>query len=399
MEAIDFSKHNPALDGVRGLAILLVLIWHLCGFAVLPGGRHLDTLPLLRIGWSGVDLFFVLSGFLLGGILIDQKEVAGFGLIFYARRFFRIIPLYVVVLGAFFLIQYLDPIALRWGLHDKYGDLPVTSYLTFSQNIFIPIQNTFGANFIAPTWSLAIEEQFYLLAPALIWCVPRRFLLAVLLVGILICVAFRCAVYHWFSGSYFFATYTLLPCRADALLIGVLCAWTCRNAPWVVRENWFSFLFGALAVGWVSLSIFSGFQNKFMILFGMTLLAAFYGALLLALSSFSWPRLGRVFSFSLLRQIGKISYGIYLLNFAFFGAVFGIVLNRPPVINDDFSLALSLSAVAATLLVTYASFYLFELPMQKFGKRLFQVPSLAHRRVVIPVADGLEGGHRTQEVV
>src|SRR5579884_2472587 len=105
------SKHLPQLDGVRGIAILLVVACHYLWFPRVSALRQLPLMRAANLGWTGVDLFFVLSGFLLGGILIDQKGSAGYFRRFYLRRAARILPLYY----SWLLIS---PLLPEWGRPD-----------------------------------------------------------------------------------------------------------------------------------------------------------------------------------------------------------------------------------------------------------------------------------------
>src|SRR5580704_17224190 len=105
---LELTRRIPELDGLRGIAILLVLMFHYCQNILNPQvgfvPRFLDA--ALRLSWSGVDLFFVLSGFLIGGILIDARESSNYFRVFYMRRFFRIVPVYAVFLIVFSILAY-----------------------------------------------------------------------------------------------------------------------------------------------------------------------------------------------------------------------------------------------------------------------------------------------------
>lgn len=105
-ESLDFSRRIPELDGLRGLAILLVLFYHYIESSpVLPGFLSVAG----RLTWSGVDLFFVLSGFLIGGILLNARESPNYFKAFYVRRAYRILPIYAATLAAFWLIRAFEP--------------------------------------------------------------------------------------------------------------------------------------------------------------------------------------------------------------------------------------------------------------------------------------------------
>src|ERR671932_2191553 len=209
----------PELDGLRGVAILMVVAY------------HYDLAPFL----SGVDLFFVLSGFLLGGILLDKQEAPNYFKAFYARRFCRILPLYFVCLLVFLILL---PLTLGWlgeGPHYfEYSEiplgapLPLWSYFTFTHNFAAAQQGGWGTIWLTHTWSLAVEEQFYLFLPFFMRFFSRE-KLPYLLVGLIFSAPLLRAFFYAFHPYGDLAFYVLMPCRADALLLGVLCAYLIRN--------------------------------------------------------------------------------------------------------------------------------------------------------------------------
>lgn len=166
------KTHIPELDGIRGVAISLVLAFHFFHepAVVTPGGLAWHVLAPFRIGWTGVDLFFVLSGFLIGRILLDARGASNYFRTFYTRRFDRILPLYAVIVCVCYLqivlLEHRFAPRLSWMLQ---GRLPWFSYLFFVQNFWMAARNTLGTWGLGGTWSLAIEEQFYLTLPLLIW--------------------------------------------------------------------------------------------------------------------------------------------------------------------------------------------------------------------------------------
>ena len=204
----------PELDGLRGVAILMVVAY------------HYDLAPFL----SGVDLFFVLSGFLLGGILLDKQEASNYFKAFYARRFCRILPLYFVCLLVFLILL---PLTLGWLFGDPFemllGDpLPIWTYFTFTHNFAMAQLGGWGTLWLGHTWSLAVEEQFYLFLPFFIRSFSRE-KLPYLLVGLILSAPLLRAFLYEFHPHGDLAFYVLMPCRADALLLGVLCAYVIRN--------------------------------------------------------------------------------------------------------------------------------------------------------------------------
>src|SRR5271156_3076565 len=135
----------PELDGLRGIAILLVLAYH---YVSIPSGvapTHLYQ-RLFAIGWSGVDLFFVLSGFLIGGILLDVRESPNYFKSFYGRRFYRIVPLYYVWVAIYFIVTSFRPSPETW------RSVPI--YALFLQNSVKINHAILGTAWLGALWSL-----------------------------------------------------------------------------------------------------------------------------------------------------------------------------------------------------------------------------------------------------
>lgn len=231
MENLKDTGHIPELDGIRGVAIAMVLLFHYfyVPAAVTPGGLAEHVLRPLRVGWTGVDLFFVLSGFLIGGILLDERQSSSYFKTFYARRFYRIVPLYAVVLCACYLfallVEHDHAPQFSWMFLIR---LPWLPYVFFAQNFWMASRNTLGMPGLGATWSLAVEEQFYLTLPLIVWLFgPRR--LRHILVGMIIgAPILRTILCFAWSGKYMLP-FMLMPCRADSLLLGVLAAIVMRT--------------------------------------------------------------------------------------------------------------------------------------------------------------------------
>ncbi len=150
---IEYKKgHVNALDGLRGIAIILVLFFHCSRFEFLP------VRAISAFGWTGVDLFFVLSGFLITGILIDTKGKEGFYKNFFMKRVLRIFPLYYLTLCIFFIPSFFFHFELT-----EYYITHQIYFWTYTQNLLFAFDGwPENARFLNHFWSLAIEEQFYI---------------------------------------------------------------------------------------------------------------------------------------------------------------------------------------------------------------------------------------------
>ncbi|MGC2198376.1 MAG: acyltransferase [Terriglobales bacterium] len=383
------SRRIPELDGIRGLAILLVVIWHYLSVPLAqssyPGLHFLGHATILT--WSGVDLFFVLSGFLIGGILIDARDSATYFSTFYIRRAFRILPLYIVACCAYFPLSAWVSHAFHGG---QLGAMPWISYATFTQNFWL--RNDRWHVFLAQTWSLAIEEQFYLTLPLLIWFVPAKQLWKVALVGVFAVLAFRSFVYLHFYPQGQTAAYVLLPCRADGLLLGVLAAIAVRNQAALdfirAQRHWLYSVAGLLFLALMVCTIKGwGVMGRVMSTIGYTGLAVFYLALLLFTIT-SNGILKRVFSWACLRWLGTIAYGLYLIHVPALDFVFHLFGRRVPTIARALDLVPLTIALGASLLLAYLSWTLFESRLVKIGHRFTYEAPPAFRRSPLPSAPG-----------
>jgi peptidoglycan/LPS O-acetylase OafA/YrhL len=349
----------------------MVLVWH---YFTVPLSKSSSPFLLFLSGvtlqsWSGVDLFFVLSGFLIGGILIDAKGSEHYFRTFYVRRAFRILPIYVVACFAYFPVS-------RWAVYAFHGAtkaaMPWYVYATFTQNFWLASGRWHV--WLAPTWSLAIEEQFYLTLPLLIWMVPEKHLWKVVAAGVIAVLEFRSIAYlHFYPHWSEVAFYVLSPFRADGLLMGVLAAILVRNPARLafLRERRRPFIVAGAALaatqawftwkGW-------GVMSAAMSTVGYTALGAFYLVLLLmTITSSGW--LKWVFSWRVLRWLGTIAYGLYLIHVPALDSSFRFFEHRAPTLGQPLDLFALAIALAVSLLLAHLSWTLFESPLVKYGHR------------------------------
>jgi peptidoglycan/LPS O-acetylase OafA/YrhL len=356
-------EHVPALDGIRGIAILLVLAIHSAQIANRGGVESSWAHAVVRaaeFGWMGVDLFFVLSGFLITGILLDSQGHQHYFRNFYARRTLRIFPLYFAVILLRFVLPWpmlptIDP-AGRWS---------AALYLSNVWQVFAPIAQRRDP-VLGVTWSLAVEEQFYLLWPLVVWMMPRRFVVPTCAAMAALAWGCRWACYH--VGVDPWAAYVLTPCRLDALAAGAVVAALVRShgakrlLP-TARTAAIATGLGFAALLWCQ----DGESSRPMALVGHPLLAVLFGALIVfALAGRKVPRLAAA---GWLRSMGKYSYGIYLFHSPI------IRLGIGPLIPAGWSrLTSAIVILSLGLLATYGlawlSWRLFEEPILRL-KRFF----------------------------
>jgi len=350
------------LDGLRGIAILLVIIWHYCAVQIEPeSSAALGFLSrLLSITWSGVDLFFVLSGFLIVGILVDAKGSPTYFRTFYIRRVCRIFPLYYLMVGLFVLLPRLGLFTNEW-LFAR--DLPLLSYLTLTQNFFMH-NGGFGSNWLGVTWSLAIEEQFYLMIPVMIWWLGRRQLILFFVLSIVLAPLLR----HHFGnlGAYVFP-FT----RADSILLGGLIALAMRSeGSWsIIRKNSRSlvFLLGILAAGIGYLMLkFAGVGDMYL----HFVLSLFCGTLLVLSLTLKDTFLNTLLRNRILVWFGLRSYGIYLFHQPVNSVVHQLINGSPvPSLAGFSGVVANLVALAVVAILCEISFRYFESVFLRFGSR------------------------------
>jgi peptidoglycan/LPS O-acetylase OafA/YrhL len=287
------DKHLPQLDGIRGLAILIVVSGHLLVFNV---GMNLKTLgPLPPVG---VDLFFVLSGFLITRILLDARSQPHYFRNFYMRRALRIWPLYFAALVLFFGVTNHRVQALTFNSAQVHW--PV--FVLYIQNLWYPHLDLLVPAALTVTWSLAVEEQFYTVWPFLVRNFSAITLTGALCLTIAIAPLARLAAPH--LG---FEPYTNPLCRFDAMAMGgIVAIWILHKKPSRIQAlkvaAWL-IVFAAVAE---CACHFAGWTHS---LSKTILSSAFTALLLLALYS---DIAAKLLSNPVLRYFGKISYCLYL---------------------------------------------------------------------------------------
>jgi peptidoglycan/LPS O-acetylase OafA/YrhL len=331
-------RYVPALDGLRALAVLLVFLYHRSGY--FPGG------------WIGVDIFFVLSGYLITSVLVGEHETTGVISLrrFYIRRVCRLLPALVVVVCV--------AVAMALWFHSKRRDTEIDAaaallYLSDYRYALFPVHGTA----LGHTWSLSVEEQFYLFWPLLLivlltW--NRRVALRATLVLIVVVAVWR-GFLLVISDDPFSRTYFAFDARADELLIGcALALWQ----PQIMTSRFLTHIWPVvvLLLTAVALKVSpSGPSLKYIDTIGYPLFGVAAAYLIVILTSDEKSYLTYLLSLPLIVAFGRISYGFYLWHYLIIHAQGYIIINR---IWITFVL---------TLAAAVASYWLIERPFLKLG--------------------------------
>ena len=342
------------LDGLRGVACITVIISHFFG-ELAHGVRA------AMVGWAAVDIFFVLSGFLIGRLILDKKHHTNFFVVFYMRRACRLLPAYLVTIAAVFSLITLLPYA--WVDADQ--RFPFLSYLGFAQVFWMVSTNSIGAHWLAPTWTLAVEEHFYMLVPALIVFTPRRWLAPTL--GVIGAGAIAMRLAACFQGPKFaMAALVLLPGRADLLVLGLLAAlfngWNAVDWPRIMPALRIAPIAGLLLAAFCNLAS----ENLFHTL-GPTLVGFSCATFILCIVR-GTPEAER-FNSPILRYLGDNAYCLYLSHLAVLGLMHGLILGRRPDLQTPGQWAVTILALPVCLVVGRVMTKYIEEPFMAFGRR------------------------------
>lgn len=369
---IDFKSRFPALDGIRALAIVMVFAFHYGGGS--HGGTFLNLLNQVRLrGWTGVDLFFTLSGFLITGILYDTRRDSHYFKRFFARRSLRIFPIFYLVFSVFLVLTPILQYQWRGGhaLFPFYlGNISLAAdpSLETIKSANHPAWSAHLVHF----WSLCVEEQFYLMWPIVVWLVQDRIRLIRIATGLsILALLLRIAAVGTFSASSV-ETWVVhqLPFRMDSLLVGAMLALAFRgpNADaWQRRCKW-TFVFSVMAFGGLSVALPQQ-DAAWLNTIGFSMLAV-ASAGLIGATLRPGSAAFRLFSLKPLKVLGKYSYGFYVYHLLWAGiwsALVGSLTQRfhSSVLANAISDVLNFGV---TFLIAKISYDFFEVRFLRFKK-------------------------------
>ena len=386
------SKHFlPELEGIRGYAFLIVFLVHYTySLALQPAGPGLlryAVFLLAQISWVAVPIFFVLSGFLITGILYDTRYRQGFFSVFYQRRAVRILPLYYFVLGLYAL--------LSWATSQK---MPLQQlwFLVYLQNLPSLPMTIWGNKFftIGHLWSLAVEEQFYILWPVVIWLLPhRKSLLRFCYAAIAVSAITRLVwpLVHLSPE----AMYTNLVTRGDAIMLGAALALHSRRAGFDMKRLHQPALWVlALSVLLLYTRVFiagNALPRDFIGIAFMNPIINVIAACIIVLTLAPGSLLHRACRIGSICSLGSMSYSLYLLH----GLLYPLiqVLWAPRLARQIGHPASRAVIIIGTGAITYAASWLcyrfFELPAVRARDRFRygpEIPPKVSRTLTAPAS-------------
>ncbi|WP_127519540.1 acyltransferase [Mesorhizobium sp. Z1-4] len=358
----------PALDGLRGIAAIMVIAWHLTGSMVNRQGWSEMVYATTIFGRTGVDLFFVLSGFLIVGILIDRRRSKNLFSVFYVRRACRILPPYMVLIALYWLCFLL--LGSSEAFNNDGFPLNLMAQASMLWNAAMSWADNGIARGFSITWSVNIEEHFYLVFPALVWVCPRERIAHLLVIIGLGSWAARVG-FHLTYPQYELAPYVLTPFRLDGLCVGGLLALGYRCAfVWKIAVKKRVALLAAATVSVLcvpfQIALIRHELAWHMYLWGHAWLSVVY-ALVIAAVVLNAHKLSFLSSFPL-SLAGRYSYSLYLFH-PLFLSLFFVVAGRRELVLGWYDVALVVGSLAVTVAFCVALFETVEKRFQRLGHR------------------------------
>ncbi len=360
----NLPAHVVGLDGVRGVAVLLVFISHF-HWILSPDLLFTKVTPwhfinrTFEAGFMGVDIFFVLSGFLITSLIMKDRSTNQKNLFkrFYKRRALRLLPaLYALLIADFFVS--------RW--ENFPGDIQWRT--TWHALLFLNnwnIVNNFGKaqNDLGHLWSLGIEEQFYLIWPLTIWLLAKlkissKMMIPLILFASLVVMAHRTSL--WNDGTSWIILYIRTDTRLDSLLIGAMFAYVYRH--YQVPSKILNSVATLSFIGLIYIKYFLD-KSPFRFEMGWTIIALLAGFIILSVAEGAFF-VQKVFTWRPLTMIGKVSYGLYLWHMPIF------LLFGRHVTSGSRPLRLLIGIILASV-VTSLSWFFIEKPFLNLKNRRY----------------------------
>ncbi len=336
---------------MRGLAILMVIAYH-----------NFSFITPFSFGWLGVDLFFVLSGYLITEILINTEQDQKFLRNFYIRRVLRIFPLYYSTLLVVFFILPRIP-NLPFDL--KYYVVNQSWFWFYLQNWLLILKPSSGTNLIHHFWSIAVEEQFYLVWPLIILLLrkPRHLLMLMLIILIFIMLTRTMLWLYKIDNLTYYSLYAFT--RVDGICIGCIVALLKKVKPCFINQYqpFIILSFAFLNFGFFLFNRIYEFTFPYFALIGYTTFAMLFGLLVHEGTRHKKTVLNKLLSWRPLSFLGKLSFGLYIFHWPVYLIFFPYLINALGPVNQNLILVKLSSSIICVIIaigVSVISFYGFE---------------------------------------
>jgi peptidoglycan/LPS O-acetylase OafA/YrhL len=339
---------------------------------------------------GGVDLFFILSGFLISGALMDSRNESGYFKAFWTRRIARIFPVFFMLITASLILRLTyeaHPLPVIASL--TFSSLPEGYYFIFSQNIAALAYNNPGNNILGVTWSLAIEEQFYLFFPFVVFFFRRRSVLLAAFAVVIATPFIRALVVsllNWQAG------YVVTPARMDALMLGVALACIVRNAAalqiaarWQRPLNCVAMILLALQLGgfwsyaaqhW-KFALHHRYLDRVVVLVEYPLINIAMAILFMNIFTRKSGAFRPLVRSKPLAAVGLISYGLYMYHQIFNWGLWQLIQGTSPIGMTIDKAYMPVLVLAASLATSWLSLRYFELPVRRWITNFSRSHSLA----------------------
>lgn len=354
--------YYPVLDFLRGLAIASVVIYH-----------YFDSVSFFKFGWMGVDLFFVLSGFLITDLLLKSRDNKFYFRNFYIRRILRIFPLYYLVLIGFFMLS--PHLFSQKGPNTtfSYYNENKAWYWSYFQNWLMVHKGPAPVPFLSHFWSLAVEEQFYIFWPIMIFLIKGLDNLKKA-IYILFALAFVIRIITWSLHPqevevFYCNTFT----RMDSLLVGCFLAVHLKQGKEISLNLIKIIILSFTTLIIASLAIFGNLKQDNLLFptIGYSISAVFFGVALYLLIKYETYILPWLKHLKPLSFFGKISYGMYVYHlpiYLIFSYLFSKVLNDSASSIPGHTFFISFGSLLLTIIASTLSFYFLEKPILNLKK-------------------------------
>ena len=357
--------YYPALDVLRGIAILLVLFCH-----------NFNFLQIFEFGWIGVDLFFVLSGFLITDILVCSQSDKNYFRNFYARRFLRIFPLYYGTLIIFFLLSPYLFSRENSHIYQFYHQNQAWFWSDLQNWLFVK-KGMDSTPYLSHFWSLAVEEQFYILWPLMIYFMKDLKKMRKIIV-ILILAALTARIYIWSQYpldlvKYYCNTLT----RMDSILMGCFLSIHIKEGKEISNKILFGTVAFCLAFFAIGITLGKSLEvtNPFFSTIGYSIVSLFFASVLYIFVKKEFLLVTWLKHSPILNYIGKISYGIYVFHIPIYlissSVLMNTFLNQYGMSSIQALFCIATISLVITLIISSLSFYFLEKPILSL-KRYFQ---------------------------